>query len=162
MPTISQKTMLPRAIQTKMDLRDARFRPLGDVNAAMRDLDMSAPEVDALLDIQLLLGFNIAVDPDGRRELRVLTRSIEHFRETFGSNRLQLKWSEIFKLILPHDKPVVTGLEIQRGLNCDRGHVENLCNAKLLKVITEAQPGPHGSPTITRASYEAFMKGRML
>ncbi|HXE41389.1 MAG TPA: hypothetical protein VN516_00080, partial [Candidatus Baltobacteraceae bacterium] len=72
MPTISQKTMLPRAIQTKMDLRDARFRPLGDVNAAMRDLDMSAPEVDALLDIQLLLGFNIAVDPDGRRELRVL------------------------------------------------------------------------------------------
>ena len=71
-----------------------------------------------------------------------------------------MEWPQIFRLIVPHQKPIVTGLEVQRGLNCDRGHVENLVIAGHLTALKKSAPGPGGSWTISRPSYEAFLKGR--
>jgi hypothetical protein len=162
MPTILQKT-LPRALQTKMSLGDQRLaRPLGDLNAAMRDLDLNWLEIQIAYEEGALVAFNIAVDPTGRKEVRVLTKSIEHFKHTFGVKKFDLTWKQIFKLILPHDKPFVTGLDIQAGLNCYPSLVENLTLAKHLKVIQAAQSGRGGTPTFTRASYEQFLEARRL
>ena len=137
-------------------------RPMGDLNAAMRDLDLSAEKVRALLDEGKLIGFNISASKSGRAGLRVLTKSVERYRESGGKKPLVLAWPEIIRLILTHDKFFVRGMEIQRALNCDRGHVENLILASHLVTAKKARPGPGGSPIVTRASFEAFLKGRML
>lgn len=153
---------LPPSIQTKLDLGNTQFRPLGDVLTAMRDLDLTAAEVRALVELGYLAAFNIAVATDSKAELRILTRSIDHYRSLKKKRVFEMPWAQLFRLIVPHGKPVVTGLEIQRGLNCDRGHVENLVLAECLKALQESKPGPGGSWTISRDSFEAFMKGRLL
>jgi hypothetical protein len=134
---------------------------MGDVNSVMRDLDLSGDKVRALLDQGNLISFNISANKSGRAGLRVLTKSVEHFRATGGKKPLVLDWPEIFRLILDHDKLFVRGMEIQRALNCDRGHVENLILAGHLVSSKKARPGPGGSPIVTRASFEAFLKGRL-
>lgn len=163
-------TFLPVALQSQLGLRDARFRPVSDIKTVLRDLgefDMDAEQVRELVEAQFLIGFNIAVDDLGKCELRVLTKSIEFFRATKGRRFHELasdpeqNWKKIFRLVVPHDKPIVTGLEIRRALLCDRGHVENLINAGLLVALQKSKPGPGGSWTVSRKSYEAFLKGRM-
>lgn len=159
--------LLPVAIQSQLGLRDPRWRPLSDVKTVLRDLgelEMDAAQVRELVETGLLIGFNIAVHLNSKPELRVLTKSIEFFRQGARAARArhhELEWPQIFRLICPHQKPIVTGLEIRRALICDRGHVENLIIATELTAVKKSQPGPGGSWVITRASYEAFMKGRL-
>jgi len=133
---------------------------LGDLNAAMRDLDMNADQVRALLDEGKLVGFNIATNETGKKNLRLLTMSIHHYCET--GKYLAMEWPEIFHLVLPHDRLFVRGMEIQRSLNCDQGHVQNLIKTEHLQCVKKSQRGPGGSPMVTRGSLEAFLKGRML
>src|SRR5204862_5161480 len=73
---------------------------------------------------RLSRSFDIAVRTDGRggiiaprRELRFLTRSIEHYRLTLGCRRLELSWTEMFGLIVPPDKASLTGIEVDSVLN---------------------------------------------
>jgi hypothetical protein len=137
-------------------------RPLGCLNAAMRDLDLDAARVCEMIDVGQLIAFNIAVKTSGRPALRILTRSIEHCQASGSKKPLVLVWPEIFRLILPHEKPFLRGLEIQRGLNCDRGHVENLILAGLLGMVNKrSRPGPGGSPIIASSSLENFLIGRL-
>ena len=134
---------------------------MGDVNSVMRDLDMSAERVRELLELGTLVGFNISAKKSGCRVLRILTKSVERYRATGKIYQPQMEWPEIFRLILPHEKLFVRGHEIARGLNCDRGHVENLIESGLLTVNKKSQPGPNGSPIIPRNSFENFLIGRL-
>ena len=59
-----------------------RRRPLGDLNAAMRDLDLDAAGVQALLDEGKLIGFNISGRSGRRMAVRVLTQSVDHYWRT--------------------------------------------------------------------------------
>ena len=127
----------------------------------MRDLDLDAEKIRALLDEGKLIGFNIAVKKTTRKNLRVLTRSIEHYRETGGKKSLMLKWPEIFSLILPGDKLFIRGTTVQRSLNCDREHVQNLIRAGYFSVSKKGRRGHDGSAMVTRQSFEAFLKGRL-
>jgi len=155
---------LPPSIQTQLGLRDPRFRPVSDVKTVLRDLgefDIDVQQIRELVESRFLIGFNIAVDDLGKCELRVLTKSIEFFRATGGNKYHELEWDKIFRLVVPHKKPVVTGLEIRRALLCDRGHVENLILAGQLVALKKSQPGPGGTWTISRESFEKFLQGRM-
>lgn len=155
---------LPPAIQPDLIQDDQRFGPLSDIKTVLRDLrglNIDAPHVRELVEARFLIGFNIAVDDLGRCELRILTKSIDFFRATKGKKYHELEWAQIFRQIVPHQKPVVTGLEIRRGLLCDRGHVENLINAGQLVALKKSSPGPGGSWTVSRDSYETFLQGRM-
>ena len=161
---LNLRPVLPPAIQHQLGLRDARFRPLSDVKTVLRDLgefDIDADCVRAMTEQRILIGFNIAVDDLGKCELRVLTKSIEFFRATKGKKYHELEWPQIFRQIVPHQKPIVTGLEIRRALLCDRGHVENLIHGKRLVALKASAPGPGGSWTISRESFETFLKSRM-
>lgn len=169
MTTTLPKPILPASIQLQIGLRDPRFRPVSDVKTVLRDLgefEIGAEQVSQLVDQNILIGFNIALDdsPDGRRELRILTCSIEFFRSTNGKKYHELEWPKIFRLICPHDKPLVRGTEISRTLICDGQHVLNLLGAGRLKRVpgTNFQRGPGGTPSITRESYEQWLKGRLL
>ena len=155
---------LPRGIQLTLAVPVQRVRPLGDVNAAMLTLDMSDEEIFKLVDLGYLIAFNIsAADDRETRCVRILTKSIELFREARGRKRLELEWPEIFKTIFGRatTHPALTGLEVKRGLNCTRGHVENL-GREFFKIINAAKPGRGNTPSFTTASVEAWLKGRML
>lgn len=147
------------------NLRDARWRPLADTDGVKWALDISSEDVEGLIDLGNLVAFNIAVDgKTGRREFRFLTRSIEHYRATLGSRLLDLSWAQIFRLIVPHDKPVILGTEIDAALNCDPDHRQNLIRADRLQIVqgTNWRPGRNGAPIIMRDSFERFLKGRQL
>lgn len=136
-------------------------RPLAAISVAMAELDLSADRVRCLLDDGTLAGFDISPRPGRRACVRLLSASIDHCRKT-GGKPFVMDWPVLFKLVWPYMRPNLRGIELARCLNCDRGHVENLILAGQVKAITAARPGPHGSPEITRASFEAFLKGRML
>ena len=155
---------LPRGIQLTLAVPVPRSRPLGDVNAAMLKLDMSDEEIFTLVDQGFLIAFNISSAAESEtRCVRVLTKSIDLFLESRGKKRLEMPWPEIFKTTFGRSTthPALTGLEVKRGLNCTRGHVENVAGA-FFKVINRAKPGRGNTPSFTTASVEAWLKGRQL
>lgn len=157
-----------RALQHQLELNDDPTpRPLSGVNAACRDLRLPARGhlenpgvIDLVDDYQALVAFNIAVHENSRRELRILTRSIEHYKLTQGFRPLNLSWAQIVKLILPHDKPAVTATECAAALNCKT--VMPLVETRQLAIVrgTDWQRGPGGSASITRESFIAFLLKR--
>ena len=166
------RSSLPPAIRFKLDLRAAGGRgqggprPLGDCNAAMRDLDLGDEEILQLLEQRALIGFNIAVNPAGRGEFRILTRSLEYFRQSAGRTAPDLGWSEIFQLIFPAAaQPLaphsLTGLELKQALNCSRGHVENLAS-RHFEILRPAGRGRGNTPRFKADSVENWLKSRML
>jgi hypothetical protein len=126
----------------------------------MRDLDASADEVRALLDHGQLIGFNIGVRARNRTTLRVLTSSLDHFWAT--GTPLPLAWPDIFRLISPRGSRFLPGVEIQRCLNCDEGHVAAMIRAGHLEPVKHSRQGRNGSPIVTRGSVESFLKKRKL
>ncbi len=162
---------LPRSIQFKLDLWSAGGRttgtprPLGALNAAMRDLDLGGDEILVLLSRRRLIGFNIAVEPCGRVELRVLTRSLEHFRETGGQAYPEQNWPPIFRRIFPAmtgplPAHLLTGLELQQSLNCSRGHVQNLAS-RHFEILRPARKGRGHTPGFSARSVERWLQSRM-
>ena len=168
---------LPPSVKSKLNSRGVACgpgrwqRPLGDVNAAMRDLDLSDEEIFQLVDQRALIGFNIAVESSGRSETRILTHSLEHFRQTQGRTVLEISWSEIFKLVFSGptlsaapflgQPDTLTGLALQQGLNCSRGHVANLA-CRYFEIIRPARRGRGHTPGFKTASVKHWLKGRML
>jgi len=132
-------------------------RPLGDVNSAMRDLDIDSDKVRELLDDGRLIGFNISARPS----FRILTRSVEHYKLNGWKKPLVLEWPEIFRLILTHDKLFVTGWELQRSLNCAPQQMVNLVKAGCFVSVKKMHAGRGGSPIVTRGSFENFLIGRL-
>lgn len=162
---LTLRPVLPPAIQRQFeDLGDPRFRPLSDVKTVLRDLgefELDAPQVLELVESGVLVGFDISGSGD-RQCLRVLTKSIEFFRQHQGRRYHDLEWPQIFRQIVRHQKPVVTGLEIRRACLCDRGHVENLVKAGNLVAVKKSAPGPGGSWVISRESFERFLNVRKI
>lgn len=162
---LNLRPILPSAIQRQFaDLGDPRFRPLSDVKTVLRDLgefELDAVQVGELVECGVLVGFDISVT-GSTCCLRVLTTSIQHFRDTGGRKYHDLQWPQIFRQIVRHQKPVVTGLEIRRAILCDRGHVENLIHAGHLTPLKKSQPGPGGSWVVSRTSFETFLKARKI
>jgi hypothetical protein len=131
----------------------------------MRDLDLCAEEILHLLEQRALIGFNIAVELTGRGEPRILTRSLEHFRQQEWRSSPALAWPEIFQLIFPATaQPLApytfTGLDLKQGLNCSRGHVENL-GLRHFEIVRPARKGRDGTPRFKAASVETWLKSRM-
>lgn len=160
---LTKAAILP-ARQRNFSLDDPRFRPLVNANAAMAMLDRTALEIDALCDEARLIAFDIRAVGE-RKELRILASSIARL-QTGQTPLVPLDdWPEIFTRICgpQKNKPALTGVDVQRSLNCDSGHVINLLNEKLLRVVpgTDWQRGPGGSPSIVTSSFEQFLKGRL-
>jgi hypothetical protein len=156
---------LPPTIQGQLGIKLPKDHPVLTVDGVMSEcgefMELRREHVRQLWESQAITGFNIARDRETHQELRLLRKSVDLFRATNGRKRCDLQWPQIFRLVVPHQKPFVTGKEIARVLICDRGHVENLINDGTLVALTKAQCGPGGTPTISRLSFENFLKGRL-
>jgi hypothetical protein len=158
------------ATQTQLKLRDPRHkRPVMTMGAAKGILDVSEDEILAMIDERLaLIAFDVATPGSERRELRILTHSVAEFLHDNPDNdpcyHTMTPPSEALRLVLPsHSKPFFTGIELQRAFNCSSDHIISLIEAKALKLVpgSRYQPGPGGSPCITRESVVAFLKARL-
>ena len=165
------------ATELSLRLRSPRCRPLADTDCVKWALDVSAGDIEQLIDLGYLVVFDISVTLESRsplmshrRELRILTRSIEHYRLTLGMRRLDLTWPQIAQLILPPDKKLLTGVEIDAVLSCDPNHRLNLIRAGELELPhplgkhlkTGWHRGRNCGPTVTAESLEDFLRRRKL
>jgi hypothetical protein len=163
--------------ELSLRLRTPRCRPLADMDCVKWALDVNAEDIEQLIDLGYLVVFDISVALESRsplmshrRELRILTRSIEHYRLTLGMRRLELTWPQIAQLILPPEKKSFTGVEIDAALSCDSNHRLNLIRAGELEVPapdrvyrrTGWSRGRNCGPTVTRESIEDFLRRRKL
>ncbi|HTB86000.1 MAG TPA: hypothetical protein VK742_20310 [Candidatus Sulfotelmatobacter sp.] len=168
MPTISIKTLLPREIQLAWDMRGSRQLALGDLNAASRESGLSNERIMELIQLRLVVAFNIATNPDGERpEYRVLIRSLIFLIESNYVRQMDREnWDPIFRLIFPYKlagKPkALAGTEVASGLNCTRQHVSALSATGCFSIINEAKQGRGNTGSFTTASVEAWLKSRML
>jgi hypothetical protein len=158
-------------------LRSPRWRPLADTDCVKWALDVSAEDIEQLIDLGYLVVFDISVTMESRsplmshrRELRFLTRSIEHYRLTLGMRRLELTWPQLAQLVLPPDNKPLTGVEIDAVLSCDPNHRLNLIRAGELepprgrgKRRTQTwSRGRNCGAKVTRESLEEFLRRRKL
>lgn len=163
--------------ELSLRLRSPRWRPLADTDCVKWALDVSPEDIEALIDLGYLVVFDISVTMEARtplmshrRELRFLTRSIEHYRLTLGMRRLELTWPQIAQMILPREKPALTGVEIDATLSCDPNHRMNLIRAGELEPPrgrgkSRTMPWSRGrncGAQVTRESLEDFLRRRKL
>jgi len=140
-------------------------------------LDVSAEDIEQLIDLGCLVVFDISIALESRsplmshrRELRFLTRSIEHYRLTLGMRRFELTWPQMAQLVLPLEKQSFTGTEIDAVLSCDPNHRLNLIRAGELEVTPPRRKnakvawsrGRNRGPTVIRESIEDFLRRRKL
>ena len=163
--------------ELSLRLRSPRWRPLADVDCVKWALDVSAEDIEQLIDLGYLVVFDISVEMASRnplmshrRELRFLTRSIEYYRLTLGMRQLDLTWPQIIQLIVPAEKNSFTGVELDAALNCDPNHRLNLIRAGELELPRERAKhrknawgrGRNCGPSVTRESLEDFLKRRKI
>lgn len=164
-------------VELSLRLRTPRCRPLADTDCVKWALDVGAPDIEQLIDLGYLIVFDISVALESRsplmshrRELRFLSRSIEHYRLTLGMRRLELTWPQITQIILPPEKKLFDGVEIDALLGCNSNHRLNLIRAGEL----ESPPPPRKNARlswsrgrnrgaeVTRESVEDFLRRRKL
>jgi hypothetical protein len=158
-------------------LRTPRCRPLADKDCVKWALDFGAPDIEQLIDLGYVIVFDIAVTLESRsplmshrRELRFLSRSLEHYRLTLGMRRLELTWPQIAQLILPPEQKSFSGVELDAVLGCNSNHRLNLIRAGELESTPPRRKnarvawsrGRNRGPTITRESVEDFLRRRKL
>jgi hypothetical protein len=161
--------------QLSLRLRSPRWRPLADTDCVKWALDVTAEDIEQLIDLGYLIVFDISVTMESRsplmshrRELRFLTRSIEHYRLTLGMRRLELSWTQIAQLILPPGKKPLTGVEIDGALSCDANHRLNLIRAGELEPprtkrgATSWSRGRNCGARVTCESLDDFLRRRKL
>lgn len=142
-------------------------RPMMSIEAAKGALDRDEDEVVALIGTWLI-GWDIATPGSGRREWRILTRSVSlaaRFPE--GRERPpQWNWTDVLGLVLLPlitDQPWVSGVDVQHSLNCSSTHVMRLIDCDALKLLpgTTYGKGRGRSPLVTRESFAQFLRARL-
>lgn len=137
------------------------------MEAAKGALDRDEDEVVALIG-KWLVGWDIATPGSGRREWRILTRSVSLGARFLGANHRppQWNWDDVLGLVfLPLITPrlCVSGVEIQHSLNCSSTHVMRLIDCGDLKLLpgTTYGKGRGHSPVVTRESFADFLRARL-
>ena len=168
------------ALQTELEIDDPKFRPMLPVSAVLARLgpkfQIGAPQIQEMWEFGVLIGFDISVAGREARplkngssfklvrrkiELRILSKSVDFFLANAGAKHHELEWAAVWRLIVPHKKPVLVGKELARTLLCEKGHIENLVLNGRLTPVRKSSSGVNGSWVVTRESFETFLKGRL-
>ncbi|MDB6109171.1 MAG: hypothetical protein JWR69_921 [Pedosphaera sp.] len=157
-----------KPIQRKLPLTVEVRIPLMDV-AAVRGVlgaEFNQDDVLDLIDLGLLpWSWNLAVREAGRREIRVLAACVKHYQLTGGFRPFpDMTEAQVWKLILPHDKPFVESIDLATAFNATSDLLLDLIRAGLLQRVdgTECRRGRGGSPLVSRDSVVTFLKSRRI
>jgi hypothetical protein len=137
-----------------------RGRPMFTIRGAVSVLDRNEDKLLTLIENgDLLWAFDLALVPERAHshELRILPQCVEDFQH---GRKSALEWDEVARLVVPHDEPVISSLQIQRSCNVCSAHVTALARRKQLEVVSKGRTGPCGSAWFTTASFLAFLQRR--
>ncbi len=142
-----------------------RSRPMISLDGAKAWLDLNEDEVVGLVEEGELEGWNIGTG--GRRVVRLLCRAIERYLRYQRRRRKRppaFTFEELVAQMLPHERPVLDGKELQRVFNCSSTHVIRLITANQLKPNPGSfwRAGPNGSPVVTRESVVGVLRRRRI
>jgi hypothetical protein len=138
----------------------SRGAPLLTVDGVSGVFDTSREIIFEALDSgDILWAWNISAYPEKRREIRIL---LEAGRDFWMAKQCYLKWPEVVKLILPHDKKFLTTTEIARSLNAQAEHVRQLMLHKILKPVAPGRRGIYGAMQFPTEQFITFLKERRL
>jgi hypothetical protein len=159
---------IDRKLQLFPELREvSAIRSMMSIEAAKGALDRDEDGVVALIGTWLI-GWDIATPGSGRREWRMLTRSVSLAARFLDTRQRppQWIWDEVLGLVLLRlltDQPRITGVEIQHSLNCSSTHVMHLIQCEALKLLpgTTYGKGRGHSPLIARESFADFLRARL-
>jgi hypothetical protein len=157
------------AIQKYLDLQDPRYTAvLCAIETAKALLSLNEDEIAALVDEGQLVAFDIRGPGANRRELRILTASIVHYRAHRSDPRYTspITPEEAVAIVLSavkHDKPFLRGREIKSLLNLGRQHCINLVSSKAIPQVpgTQYRRGPNGDPLVPRPQFINFLTHRL-
>jgi hypothetical protein len=114
----------------------------------------------------LTWAWNIGLIPSrgsAAREIRILTKCIEHFVST--GKGLDWTFEQVLRRVLRgFNKPFITGTRLQIIMNCSSTHVINLIVDGALRVVpgTSWNEGPAGSPLVVTESFVRFLEARKI
>jgi hypothetical protein len=148
------------AIQKYLDLQDPRYTAvLCAIETAKALLSLNEDEIAALVDEGQLVAFDIRGPGANRRELRILTASIVHYRSPITPEEAVA----IVLSAVKHDKPFLRGREIKSLLNLGRQHCINLVSSKAIPQVpgTQYRRGPNGDPLVPRPQFINFLTHRL-
>ncbi len=123
-------------------------------------LDKNEDQVLRLVeDGDLLWAFDLSLIPERARskELRVLAQCAHDY---LAGRKSELEWENVARLVLPHDEPILTSLEIQRSCNVSCAHVTALIRRRQLECVSKGHTGPKGSARVTASSFTNFLERR--
>ena len=163
------KTAPQRTMDLQANGRRLAFQlPLLGVNGARALTGLDEDELmNEIGQRRILWAWNIALQAEGRTELRIWNRSLVCWIEPHLTQPRDL--AGVLATILPA-KSELTGTldskEVKRLLNTGHTHVANLCAAGQLvehgKSGKRAVSGPNGKRIITRGSVVEFFRTRQI
>jgi hypothetical protein len=130
------------------------------IRGLFTELARNEDEILAMIeDGSLLYAFDLSLEPKlaKQRALRVLPHCVDDF---IAGRSCEFEWPAVARLLVPHDHPILTGLEVQHVCNVSCAHVTALIRRKFLTAVKNGRPGPGGSPRITTESFLRFLQDR--
>lgn len=111
-----------------------------------------------LVDDQRLTAINIARSGQGRRCLRITTRSLHNYVQ--GTPKPQTA-EEVLADMFPGGSETVLSSNIARAFNCTQEFVSYLIRDKVLESLGLVRPTASSARRITRRSLAKFIKARI-
>ncbi len=150
-------------------LADPRYKgALSAIETAKDLLGLNEDEIGILVDEGQLVAFDIRSPGAKRRELRILTASIVHYKQnatdpSYVSPITPDQAIEIVMASLKHTKPFLNRKEISKVLIGGRQHGMNLVDSKALPEMpgTTHRRGPNGSAIVSRPAFIQFLEARL-
>ncbi len=149
------------SLQRKLPLADASLCTLLDIGGVRAELP-GHDEDDVLALIEDgFIGVAFDIGLQARREIRVWRKSVDLFRATGGSRRVNHDWSQVVREILcGWDKPAIPGTRVKLLLNCSSTHVIHLVEDRQLQLMpgTSWDVGRGNTPQISVSSFKDALK----
>ena len=153
-----------KSLQKTIALRDPRYlAPTMTVETVRGILGMDEDEVASSVDDGQLIAWDIASDGAESGELRILTASVAGLAADEDSRPAPIPASEAIAIVLGEAR-TYRGSDLARLFTCSRTLIMiHVANGDLELVPGSQAPrrGHGGTPIITRASLERFLRARI-
>src|ERR1035437_1440657 len=137
-----------------------RSKPLLPVRGVMSLVDKNEDQVLGLIEEgKLAWVWDIRLDTKrGRnKELRILPAAVADY---LRGQPCSLEWTDVLRLLLPHEEPVILSKDITRILNVSGTHTYHLARRKLILPCSSWRRGRGGCGRFAAKSFVEFLQNR--
>ena len=152
------------ALAEPLAARPWRLRPLWKISTVEECLNLDRRAVmQRVEDGRLFWVFRLSGVHTRRRELRCLAACVMELQGLptgLPKPTSALSFAEVVELVLPHHRPELRGVELQRVFSCKPDLIRQLGTRRALNIAVRGngKTGPNASHKFTRASVVRFLE----